>query len=262
MPTSARPRRCSATSRPKWRPDVEPEQHADPDIVWPSTHATSSGIELEEHLTAPDFDLLVAAIRNEPDDDAPRLVLSDYLLECGDPRGELIQIQCRLAAGRDDDPGRSVLVDRERELLSKHRPPQGCWVRYRRGFADEVEVTSDDDATVAFLANEPLVTKLRISWRPSRMLQVVDSLVRKFALTLRTLEFTDVRSNWEENSPTSAPFDRDTITRHSDGSRSLEALLASLPCPQRLVALHVPEDIVVPDRWPRSPNNPRGGSSS
>jgi uncharacterized protein (TIGR02996 family) len=54
------------------------------------------------------------------DDDGPRLVYADWLTERGDPRGELIQVQCALAAGGLDDATRAALVLRERELLETH----------------------------------------------------------------------------------------------------------------------------------------------
>ncbi|MFT3698804.1 MAG: TIGR02996 domain-containing protein [Kofleriaceae bacterium] len=50
------------------------------------------------------------AIVAAPDDDAPRLVFADYLTEQGDPRGELIALQCQLAAAPDDDRRRTLLV--------------------------------------------------------------------------------------------------------------------------------------------------------
>jgi uncharacterized protein (TIGR02996 family) len=61
-----------------------------------------------------------------PDDDGPRLVYADWLLERGDPRGELIRLQCDLAssatvgaaARSSADHGR--LVARERELLERY----------------------------------------------------------------------------------------------------------------------------------------------
>jgi uncharacterized protein (TIGR02996 family) len=40
---------------------------------------------------------LRAAIVERPDDDEPRRVFADWLIECGDPRGELIAVQCELA---------------------------------------------------------------------------------------------------------------------------------------------------------------------
>ena len=43
------------------------------------------------------LDELSAAILADPDADAPRLVLADALQADGDPRGELIAVQCELA---------------------------------------------------------------------------------------------------------------------------------------------------------------------
>src|SRR5574341_989219 len=47
-----------------------------------------------------------------PHDDAPRLVYADWLLDRGDPRGELIQIQC--------SPRRYALAERIHALLDEH----------------------------------------------------------------------------------------------------------------------------------------------
>lgn len=57
---------------------------------------------------------LLAAIHAAPADDAPRLVYADALLEVGDPRGELILLQC--ARARTDD----AATPRERTLLRIH----------------------------------------------------------------------------------------------------------------------------------------------
>jgi uncharacterized protein (TIGR02996 family) len=43
------------------------------------------------------LDELLAAIRAEPEDDTPRLVLADWLEERGDPRGEFVRLQVRIA---------------------------------------------------------------------------------------------------------------------------------------------------------------------
>ena len=56
---------------------------------------------------------LLAEVYARPDDDAPRMVLADVLLERGEPRGEFIALQ--LARGRDGEP-----TERERELLKQH----------------------------------------------------------------------------------------------------------------------------------------------
>ena len=61
---------------------------------------------------------LLRAIYAAPHDDAPRLVLADFLMERGysrgDPRGEFINLQLARAAGRADDSTRA----RELELLA------------------------------------------------------------------------------------------------------------------------------------------------
>src|SRR5206468_2796346 len=49
-----------------------------------------------------------------------RLVYSDYLQEQGDPRGEFIHVQCRLARLPPDHPERTRLQVRERQLLDAH----------------------------------------------------------------------------------------------------------------------------------------------
>ncbi len=67
------------------------------------------------------LDAIIAA----PDDDAPRLVYADWLTEHGDPRGELIQVQCTLAAGDPSQPGAPhpnhvTLAARSRQLVHAH----------------------------------------------------------------------------------------------------------------------------------------------
>ena len=63
---------------------------------------------------------LLQAIRERPDDDGPRLVLADWLSERGDPRGELIVLQCRLARMDRNDDERRWIEARTRELLAAH----------------------------------------------------------------------------------------------------------------------------------------------
>ena len=108
-------------------------------------------------------DALLAAVLASPNDDDPRLVYADWLLERGDPRGEFIQIQCALgrplvgASGLAlrHHPGekrpltREELAVREKSLLKKHqktwilpiRPWIRPWIRtwqWARGFVDAV----------------------------------------------------------------------------------------------------------------------------
>lgn len=74
----------------------------------------------------------LADILATPADDAPRLVYADWLIEHGDPRGELIQLQCLLrreVVGAttfnpmkidDPHPDHLALGKRESEILKKH----------------------------------------------------------------------------------------------------------------------------------------------
>jgi uncharacterized protein (TIGR02996 family) len=65
----------------------------------------------------------VTQILVDPDDDRPRLVYADRLMEHGDPRGELIAIQCALArhAATCEDVGPlGPLLRRERALLDAY----------------------------------------------------------------------------------------------------------------------------------------------
>jgi uncharacterized protein (TIGR02996 family) len=86
----------------------------------------------------------IDAVVANPDDDGPRLVYADWLLERGDPRGELIQLQCRR---RRRAPDRNAM-QRERELLKAHRRewlgPLHEFVKGKaelvRGFLDELEL--------------------------------------------------------------------------------------------------------------------------
>ncbi|MFO0594428.1 MAG: TIGR02996 domain-containing protein [Myxococcaceae bacterium] len=58
---------------------------------------------------------LYEAVYANPDDDAPRTVLSDFLIEKGDPRGEFISLQLKRTSTQAE-PGR------EGALLQKHQP--------------------------------------------------------------------------------------------------------------------------------------------
>jgi uncharacterized protein (TIGR02996 family) len=95
-------------------------------------------------MTHPDENSLLAAIAADPVDDGPRVVYADWLQQLGDPRGELIAVQCALARGRTAE-----LADRERVLLDRHeaewlataglRPGEG---RFQRGLIERVEANA------------------------------------------------------------------------------------------------------------------------
>lgn len=108
-------------------------------------------------------DALFAEILADPRSDAARLVYADHLLERGDPRGELIQLQCRLEKLVPDDPARRPLARRIADLLGVH---ETAWTRdvralgfadhlhqvaLRRGFVEKVMIGAAQHATIAAL---------------------------------------------------------------------------------------------------------------
>jgi len=88
-----------------------------------------------------DLDALLADVYADPDDDGARLVYADALLERGDPRGELITLQCRLAR-EPELPGARELRRRISELVDSYgkqwlgelAPVVRAGYRFERGF--------------------------------------------------------------------------------------------------------------------------------
>jgi uncharacterized protein (TIGR02996 family) len=68
----------------------------------------------------PEVRALLEGVKSHPEDDVPRLILGDWLAERGDPRGEFLHVQCRLAASAWGDPYGDELARRQRELLTAH----------------------------------------------------------------------------------------------------------------------------------------------
>jgi uncharacterized protein (TIGR02996 family) len=108
---------------------------------------------------------LRAAVYAAPDDDATRLVLGDYLLERGDPRGELVHVQTKLARMSSQDAAARALYERQYAVLATlGRSPNGVDVRYERGFASAaIEAWYANDDAINYLADEPLLERLTIA---------------------------------------------------------------------------------------------------
>ncbi len=151
---------------------------------------------------------LLAAIVEAPDDDAPRLVYADWLQAQGDPRGELIQLQCQLAAAPDDERRRAIRIA-ENKLLAAHGaswlapirevlPPTQELSPYKfefvRGFVEEAQLTLDCAAHFeALWQRAPLLRRLRLSPRlifdlPAKQPRLDGVLDAPQLARLRTLE--------------------------------------------------------------------------
>src|SRR4051812_38161141 len=89
----------------------------------------------------------LAAILDAPDDDAPRLIYADYLLEQGDPRGDFIHVQYQLARLPEHAPEAPALRRQEQDLLAAHGEawagPVGTHARsyaFRRGLLEYADL--------------------------------------------------------------------------------------------------------------------------
>jgi uncharacterized protein (TIGR02996 family) len=91
------------------------------------------------------------AIRDEPEDDTPRLIFADWLDDHGDAdRAEFIRAQVRLAALPENDPARPALEDEVDDLLAAHEAEWTAPLRelaleweFRRGLVERVTVRAE-----------------------------------------------------------------------------------------------------------------------
>ncbi len=148
------------------------------------------------------LDAFLQAVKDDPDDDAPRLLLADWLEDQGDPRGEFIRVQCLRARLPGRDPRNRVLVDREAVLLAEHGAAWlGPWViepwmiggesRFRRGLL-EVGLAAEDLWAASAFTEEAFawVESLRL-W--SRTFPIIDRLAK--ASFLNRLSALDLSNN-------------------------------------------------------------------
>src|SRR5262249_50637437 len=104
-----------------------------------------------------DVEGLLAAIRADPEDDAPRLVFADWLEEDDQPeRAELIRVQCEAARLPEGDKERRAKEKRAKALLGAHKhvwfgplPKRfTCkeihWCRIDRGFVADLCGPAED----------------------------------------------------------------------------------------------------------------------
>lgn len=97
--------------------------------------------------------LIRAILDADEDDDEPRLVYADYLMDRQDPRGELIVVQCREARTSNDeieDRALNLFDAGETHWLGAWHGEANRW-RFRRGFLHDLAVPLDAFVTLAAL---------------------------------------------------------------------------------------------------------------
>jgi uncharacterized protein (TIGR02996 family) len=175
---------------------------------------------------------LIAAIRDHPDDDTPRLVCADWFEEqggdAGVARADFIRTQVALARLAPTDPRQSELRARELRLLKRHA---ATWcgshfafkkVRFRRGFIEYVHLhlTHPLHHRRQLFALEPVRDVSLTGW-----LRASDDLVRRVAACPELANVDTLRIHHQ--GPHKAP-------------RSNLVLLLESPHLTRLRALRVP----------------------
>lgn len=120
-------------------------------------------------------DALLAAIRDNPDDDTPRLVYADWLDENGEPaRAEFIRVECESARTDRDSPAYPKLLGRSDRLMAAH---SAAWfgplsdedvverIITRRGFIDTAVLAVDTFTAQADVLAEfaPLLRGLHVT---------------------------------------------------------------------------------------------------
>lgn len=124
-------------------------------------------------------DALHALVLASPDDDAPRHVLADKLLELGDPRGEFIQLQ--LQNSPDEKRVAALLAAHEKAWLGPvaetTKKPDRVW---RRGFLDEATVVPRGKFLAPSVGHPAWATVrvLRVHWQAKANQIVLDPVMR------------------------------------------------------------------------------------
>jgi uncharacterized protein (TIGR02996 family) len=108
------------------------------------------------------LEALLEAIYAAPDDDAPRLVYADALIERGDPRGELISLQLRGALDRDGQKReKELLATYGKQWLGELAPIVMSGFTFERGFLASCRIDNRHIDRVRKLAAHPAWATVR-----------------------------------------------------------------------------------------------------
>jgi uncharacterized protein (TIGR02996 family) len=201
---------------------------------------------------------LVADVIAAPDDDAPRLVYADWLQERGDPRGELIALQCELvrADAADEPPGRTrPLREQVRALIAAHHDAwlgplfeiAAGYYELRRGFVEHLALMQRDVDAAALHAAAPLLRELVLAREYVDELPPCAAALRLEYVSIQARELPDLIRMLA--APALASVRRLDIAHCCEGHI---ADLAGLPLPFEHVGLHFAawfEEASVLARW-------------
>ena len=184
-------------------------------------------------------DELLAAIIAAPDDDAPRLVLADWLSERGDPRGEQIAVEVALA--RAEEP--SALAARAAELRASIAMPTLAGIdaefRNSRGMIDHATLTIEAllDREAEVLAVAPLLRSIEVTGVNASTVTAL--LTRSWFSRVRSLEMSWYVPGEAVEALASSPAARglDRISIHH--ANLPVSAFAALGASQHLVGLRV-----------------------
>lgn len=149
-------------------------------------------------VVQPNAERLWQAVYDAPDDDAPREVLSDFLQEQGDPRGEFIALQLREHRGEatDADIARAQALTKEhgKAWLGPLRPIVSR-AEMRRGFLWRIELAGSWDAKPKVwqaLASHPSLATVEELWRGKAVTKLIAPFVKSGAMkSLRLVTVED-----------------------------------------------------------------------
>jgi uncharacterized protein (TIGR02996 family) len=149
--------------------------------------------------SADELELLRAILAADEDDDEPRLVYADYLMDRGDPRGELIVVQCRDETDVLEDRALNLFDEGAARWLGAWHGETNNW-RFRRGFLHHLAVPIDTFVTLGAMLFETdpypdeLVHLRSLELRPAREAHIdIGDIVPGVNALLERLQLTSLK---------------------------------------------------------------------
>lgn len=199
----------------------------------------------------PEDSPLYQEILANPADRELRLVFADWLEENGDPRGELVRLQCQLEKMERSDTGYSRLRAKAGKLERRHggfgslTKVAIAKTELRCGFVERVELTpSRWIKHAAEIVQTTPLRSLRLKGKCTRFLQIakMPELAQLTSLELRQPKIDDAGLEAMVNSPHLAQVD--SLDVHGTECSSACRILARSPLLSRLNTLEISDDAI------------------